>query len=243
MKKNKIIISLILVIFLFTFSANIVYAAEKTKCEGDCEITNICACELPTAIKLIYEWVIRIGIALAFLMVMYGGVKWMMAGGSSERVGDAKSQIGAAIIGIVLLLTSFIILQTINPRLISLELPQLPEIERIRLEKRIQALEECEKLTGGNGCCVIGEYEGGNDCTLVTEAACCGWRGQYLGEGQCPSNSGCMTGPISECKCLTQSERRDGNWEPKDDRYCGQDCPYVEPSGPFTDCYCSFPDY
>jgi len=110
--------------------------------EDSCSITNLFSCNLPNAIATIYDFTIKLGIALAFLMVMYGGIKWMMAGGSSERVGDAKTQITAAIIGLVLLLTSAIILETVNPRLLSLELPTLPSISAPSDDADIEENEE-----------------------------------------------------------------------------------------------------
>ncbi len=57
---------------------------------------------------------------LAVIMMMYGGIMWLTSGGSMERIGKAKEYITGAISGMVLLLASFIILNTISPDLVTL---------------------------------------------------------------------------------------------------------------------------
>jgi len=84
--------------------------------------------DLATYIAAIYKFLIGFAAVLAVIMIMVGGVQWMMAGGSPERVSNAKSYITSALIGLVLALSSFILLQTINPRLVNLEMPKLKPI-------------------------------------------------------------------------------------------------------------------
>ena len=56
---------------------------------------------------------------LAVLLVLYGGFKWMTAGGNDEKVGEAKKLIASGIIGLVIILsayaiTNFVLSQLIN---------------------------------------------------------------------------------------------------------------------------------
>ncbi len=54
----------------------------------------------------------------ALIMVVFGGVKYMTAAGSPQRIGDAKSTITNALFGVALALISWILLYTINPDLV-----------------------------------------------------------------------------------------------------------------------------
>lgn len=54
---------------------------------------------------------------LAVVMVIFGGVKWVAAAGNPAKISDAKDVITNAIIGLVIALTSVILLNLINPQL------------------------------------------------------------------------------------------------------------------------------
>ncbi len=85
----------------------------------------------PEYIRVMYRFAIWIAITLGIFMMMMAGFQWLTAGGSPDRVGKAKGYISNAIIGIIIALFSFIILQTINPRLVELTLPEIkgPDIQ------------------------------------------------------------------------------------------------------------------
>ncbi|MFH1744742.1 MAG: pilin [bacterium] len=70
-------------------------------------------------IQSIYNYAIGAIGVLATVVLMYGGVLWIIAAGNAERVGEAKAWIGAALSGLVLALASYSILFMVNPRLIS----------------------------------------------------------------------------------------------------------------------------
>ena len=70
-------------------------------------------------IKAIYNYAIGIVGILAAVVLMFGGVIWLTAGGNQEKVKEAKAWIGASLSGLVLVLCSYMILNTINPDLVS----------------------------------------------------------------------------------------------------------------------------
>ncbi|MBU4332019.1 pilin [Patescibacteria group bacterium] len=70
--------------------------------------------------KLI-EWSIITLSILAVVMIMVAGFQWIAAAGNSATIGKAKSRIMNAIIGLVLALGSFVLLNTINPKLVEFE--------------------------------------------------------------------------------------------------------------------------
>src|SRR3989338_11262264 len=68
----------------------------------------------------------------ALIMLVVGGVMYLTAIDSPGRLGQARSYMGNALLGLVLALLSWLILFTINPDLIlklKLDLPQLIPIE------------------------------------------------------------------------------------------------------------------
>lgn len=68
---------------------------------------------------------------IAAVMVMWGGMKWSTAGGNTSKVADAKDTIYSALIALLITLGSYILLFTINPKLVSLDLPTLKTVQRI----------------------------------------------------------------------------------------------------------------
>lgn len=77
-------------------------------------------------ISQLYDWTISVTGILAGIMIMIGGLLYLTAGGSPERVSNAKSYISNALIGLILALTSYFLLQTVNPALLSLKFPKVP---------------------------------------------------------------------------------------------------------------------
>lgn len=64
-----------------------------------------------------YRYAVFLGSILAAVMLMVGGIQWLTAAGNAERVGAAKKRITNAIVGLVLILSSYTLLNTINPDL------------------------------------------------------------------------------------------------------------------------------
>ncbi|MDD4333312.1 MAG: pilin [Patescibacteria group bacterium] len=69
----------------------------------------------------IYKYAIGIVGILAAIVLMWGGVVWLTAGGSQERVKDAQEWIKASLSGLLIALCSFLILSTVNPDLTKLK--------------------------------------------------------------------------------------------------------------------------
>jgi len=65
----------------------------------------------------VYRYSVFIGSILSIVMIMIGGLQWMTAGGDASRISNAKNRINNAVVGLVLILGSFLVLNTINPEL------------------------------------------------------------------------------------------------------------------------------
>lgn len=59
----------------------------------------------------------------AFFSIVLGGLQYTVSAGNPSKIEDAKDRIRSAIYGVALLLMSYILLYTINPRIIQLGQP------------------------------------------------------------------------------------------------------------------------
>ncbi len=96
------------------------------KIEGVGEVKDIAE-----YIALIYKYTVGVGAILATAMIVWGGIVYLTAGGVPERITRAKEYISNALIGLVLLYTSYLLLQTLNPDLVKLRMPRVYMIRPI----------------------------------------------------------------------------------------------------------------
>ena len=69
----------------------------------------------------IYNYAISIVGILAAIVLMAGGVLWLVSGGDSARISRAKELIIGSVSGLIILMASYLILFQINPNLVSLK--------------------------------------------------------------------------------------------------------------------------
>ncbi|OGY53404.1 MAG: hypothetical protein A3A24_00310 [Candidatus Buchananbacteria bacterium RIFCSPLOWO2_01_FULL_46_12] len=72
-------------------------------------------------IAVIFRYGIGLAAILATVMIMIGGFLWLSSAGSPDRVGKAKEFITSALLGLFLAMFSYLMLYTINPRLVASE--------------------------------------------------------------------------------------------------------------------------
>jgi len=102
----------------------------------------------PKYVRAIYQFGVWTAVVLSILMVMVGGFQWSVAGGSSERVSNAKSTVSHALVGVTLALFSYGMLVMLNPRTVNLD----------RLEIDLITAEAGSSKTT---CCIIPIVNGG----------------------------------------------------------------------------------
>lgn len=83
----------------------------------------------------VYVYLLGISTTIAIVMIMISGLQWTLGGTSAEAIGKAKSRIKNAVTGLVLLLSGYVILFTVNPNLIKLQFPGLDMVEQIALDR------------------------------------------------------------------------------------------------------------
>ncbi len=129
LKKHKYSSILLIVVFLSFLSIGFCFARKvEVPLPGLGEEPD-----LPQYISTIFKLVMGIAGTIAVLALVIGSVRYMTSAGNAEAKSDAKKRILGAIFGIILLLSSYLILRTINPQLIELELTPLSEVPGLYL--------------------------------------------------------------------------------------------------------------
>jgi 3D (Asp-Asp-Asp) domain-containing protein len=92
-------------------------------CEGSLAEKNQ-VCQIPwlaNYINGIYNYLLGIAGLLATIVMMYGGLRWLASAGNPQAISDAKAWITGAVFGLILLFSTYIILNTVNPELTNLK--------------------------------------------------------------------------------------------------------------------------
>lgn len=104
-------IIILLIVFNFLFFTNICWAENgiiptpEGGGEGDYTLNDFVRLFVNVA-----KWILGISGSLALLAFIYGGIMFLVSGGNSEKVARAKQIIIGAVMGLVIVLTSFIII-------------------------------------------------------------------------------------------------------------------------------------
>ncbi len=93
-------------------------------------------------IVILYKLFMGLVSFAAVFMLMLGGAQYIIAGGNQNKISTAKSMISGALSGLFLAISSYVLLATINPRLVTLEIAQGPSIEAIERSLFCSNLEE-----------------------------------------------------------------------------------------------------
>lgn len=82
-------------------------------------------------IQMIFAWSLGILGISVFVMFFYSGFLWLTAAGNTSKIGEAKTHMTNAVFGAILLLSSYLILYTINPDFVK-NTVDLPGLETIK---------------------------------------------------------------------------------------------------------------
>ncbi len=82
----------------------------------------------------IYNYALKFGGILAAMMLMAGGLFWLISGGDPGKIKQAKNIISGSLIGLALLFSSYLILEQINPELVVFKPITLGRVGRIEVE-------------------------------------------------------------------------------------------------------------
>lgn len=65
--------------------------------------------DLKETITTVMQWLFGFLGLLAVFIILWGGFKWMTAGGDEDKVGEAKNILKAGVIGLIIILSSYMI--------------------------------------------------------------------------------------------------------------------------------------
>ncbi|MBI5045590.1 MAG: hypothetical protein HZC14_01120 [Candidatus Niyogibacteria bacterium] len=155
-------------------------------------------------LSALFRFAIVIASILAVIVIIIAGLKYIGAAGNTAVVNDAKDQIYWAVLGLILALSSWLILSIINPKLLVLKLG-------VTSTKLIQA-PNAESLFSGAYC---GQFTENSACTADASCTCKCLVGQAaattcnsLNQSDCSENAYCKwwfasntCNPLIKVKC------------------------------------------
>ena len=68
---------------------------------------------------------------IAFLALVWAGIKFLTSTGKPDKIIEARKQISSAILGLVIILTAYFILEIISPYFIDFTLPRIEDFSLI----------------------------------------------------------------------------------------------------------------
>ncbi len=74
-------------------------------------------------VSTIFNFLLLVAGLASFVVIVLGGVRYLSSAGDPSKMGDAKGQIFSAILGIIIIFSSWMVLNTINPHLVDLKEP------------------------------------------------------------------------------------------------------------------------
>lgn len=124
----KKVFFLFLILSIFFLSSGLVYSQTGFEVEYPPIRGERPTYVIEEYLKYIYNFAIAIGIILALVILVIGGLKYLGSAGNPSLQADARNQIFSALFGLLLLVGSYVFLTTVSPQFVILRLERLPEI-------------------------------------------------------------------------------------------------------------------
>jgi len=128
MLKNKSILFIFLLAASLFLVSNFAVLAQETEGQpleitypevpGLTERPTSVKTALPDYVKYLFNFAVMISGLVAFAVLIFGGARYATSAGEPAVMNDAKSQMFAGVLGLVVLLSSYVILTTVNPQLV-----------------------------------------------------------------------------------------------------------------------------
>jgi hypothetical protein len=64
-------------------------------------------------VKFVINGLIIVGIVLSLVFLLYGGIRWVMSGGDKAKVDSARGTIVAAIVGLIIVILAYVIINAV----------------------------------------------------------------------------------------------------------------------------------
>ncbi|MGD1002990.1 MAG: hypothetical protein ABR884_00230 [Minisyncoccia bacterium] len=146
-----------------------------------------------------YQFALMIGGVLAFGVIVYGGVRYMASAGNPSGQSDAKEWIEAALLGLLLLVGAYFILNVVNPQLTNLVPPTLTPVN---IQTPAAATTQTEIQTAIAACVAACQDA---SCTAACNAQGSSLQSAFSGAcsaNTCPSGQTCQNDGSGGHMCL-----------------------------------------
>ncbi|MCK4501035.1 hypothetical protein KAU11_11105, partial [Candidatus Babeliales bacterium] len=131
LNQSKFILFLLLFVFAFSLTSHSVFANEKgleTSYPGIGGEEGLSSDPtLPEYVKYIFRVSLIIVVLSSFAVLIYGGFVFLTSGGSPVARNEGKNWLFSGILGLIIALCSYLILNTINPDILKIRLGDLIE--------------------------------------------------------------------------------------------------------------------
>lgn len=163
-------------------------------------------------VNQLYQWALGISGVLAFGAIVWGGVVYTFARGNPAGQSEGKKWISGALLGLALLGGAYLLLYTINPKIVSLDIAGLDELPSSSPggggETVLGSLENCTPTFGNLGAAknkfnsspvkalllgscldqrlkdsISATWDGQHTCNITAGAASCHFGGRSCGDG------------------------------------------------------------
>lgn len=72
-------------------------------------------------LQALFPFLLSVAAGLAFVMIVLGGIFYITSAGNPAAISSAKDRIKAALIGLLIAVSSYLIINAINPKLLTLD--------------------------------------------------------------------------------------------------------------------------
>lgn len=81
----------------------------------DCLVNGIATLDcVPGLIKTLIEWLLGLSGSAAVFLIIFAGIKFIMSGGEAKQAEDARKTLTFAVIGLLVILLSFFVINIIS---------------------------------------------------------------------------------------------------------------------------------
>ena len=136
MKAKNFIFIILLILIVFALSTQTALAQDRGR-PLEVRYPNVPSADLipqetttpvPEYVQYIYYFFLGLSGIIALGVLIYAGFQYFTSAGNPEKINEAKSRITAALLGLLILIGSYLILYSINPNLVSFNLPRIRPI-------------------------------------------------------------------------------------------------------------------
>lgn len=80
-------------------------------CAG--QVSTLCGLQLETALPNVINIMLFVAFVAALVFLIYGGIRWILSGGDKEGTAKAKGTVTSALIGLAIVLGSWLLLNVV----------------------------------------------------------------------------------------------------------------------------------